>query len=176
MHTSRAQEGLRERLEERIAAPRREGRPEQGRRVALNGEGAFIIRIPKIHLDMVVVEGTDTDSLKNGPGRYENSAYPWDPGGKVGVAGHRTTYGAPFWDLEKMQEGDVIRLLTEYGPYRYEVTQVREILPHEGWVLDPTDEPTLVLTTCHPRYSAARRLVVFADRVGGTPVEDAAAA
>jgi sortase A len=118
-------------------------------------------------LDMVVVEGTGTESLKKGPGHYTQTAYPWEDSGRVGIAGHRTTYGAPFWSLDKLREGDPITLHTEYGVFEYRVTRHQIILPSESWVLDQTKEPTLVLTTCNPRFSASQRLVVFADRVSG---------
>jgi sortase A len=118
-------------------------------------------------LNVVVVEGTDTESLKAGPGHYTGTAYPWEDHGRVGIAGHRTTYGAPFWSLDKLQPGDPITLQTEYGIYDYTVTGSRTIDPSDGSVLEPTKRPTLVLTTCNPRFSASQRLVVFADRVGG---------
>jgi len=121
---------------------------------------------------MVVVEGTDTEALKKGPGHYTQTAYPWEDHGRVGIAGHRTTYGAPFWSLDKLGEGDRITLQTEYGIYNYRVTRSvitdpSGTLPSGVSVLDQTRKPTLVLTTCNPRFSASQRLVVFADRVNG---------
>jgi len=134
------------------------------------GDAVAIIRIPKIEVDLVVVEGTDTESLKKGPGHYSKTAYPWQDAGRVGIAGHRTTYGAPFWSLNELREGDRIVLATEYGIVEYRVTRTAlvpptGILPSGGSVLDQTTEPTLVLTTCNPRFSASTRLIVFADRV-----------
>ncbi|HEX2025822.1 MAG TPA: class E sortase, partial [Actinomycetota bacterium] len=120
-----------------------------------------------IDLDVVVVEGTDVIDLKAGPGHYAGTDDPWDREGRVGIAGHRTTYGAPFWDLDKVRPGDPITMVTELGTYTYEVTTSREVLPTASKVLRPTPKPTLVLTTCAPRFSAARRLIVFAERVGG---------
>jgi sortase A len=138
--------------------------------VKVPGDAVAILRIPKIDIDLVVVEGTGTASLKEGPGHYVDSAYPWDDGGRVGIAGHRTTYGAPFWSLNELREGDRIVLATEYGTFGYRVTRVvvtppSGLLPSGAWVLDQTKDPTLVLTTCNPRFSAAERLIVFADRV-----------
>ena len=124
-----------------------------------------ILRIPGIDLNAVLVEGIDTESLKKGIGHYPDSADPWDDGGTVGLAGHRTTYGAPFWDLQKLHPGDEIRLATEAGAFDYVVTRTRVVLPSATEVLDPTRKPTLVLTTCTPRFSAAQRLIVFAERV-----------
>jgi len=126
------------------------------------GDAVAIIRIPKIDLDLVVVEGTDTESLKKGPGHYTDTAYPWEATGRVGIAGHRTTYGAPFWSLNELRPGDRIVLATEYGIFNYRVTGSTIISPSDGSVLESTDEPTLVLTTCNPRFSAAERLIVFA--------------
>jgi sortase A len=134
------------------------------------GDAVAIIRIPKIDLDLVVVEGTGTEPLKKGPGHYTDTAYPWDDTGRVGIAGHRTTYGAPFWSLNELREGDLIVLATEYGIFEYRVTRSvvtppSGILPSGDSVLAQTNHPTLVLTTCNPRFSAAERLIVIADRV-----------
>ncbi|MFN2590041.1 MAG: sortase [Actinomycetota bacterium] len=129
------------------------------------GDGIAIIQIPKIDLDMVVVEGVQPAVLTKGPGHYPETAYPWDKSGRVGIAGHRTTYLHPFWSLDKLGKDDRIRLITRKGTFVYEVTRVFTIQPTEGWVLEQTKKPTLVLTTCHPRFSAALRLIVFADRV-----------
>ncbi|MGH2657639.1 MAG: sortase, partial [Actinomycetota bacterium] len=92
-----------------------------------------------------------------------------DPEGRVGIAGHRTTYGAPFWDLDKVRPGDEIRLVTEQGAYRYEVTESRDVPPTEASVLREAEQASLVLTTCTPRFSAALRLIVFADRMDEEP-------
>jgi sortase A len=122
--------------------------------------------IPRISLDLIVVQGTDEESLKKGPGHYPDTANPWDPTGRVGIAGHRTTYLAPFYHLDSMQIGDTITLRTEYGTFDYRVTKVFVIPePGSGVVLTQTTKPTLVLTTCNPRYSSTERLIVYADRV-----------
>ena len=144
--------------------------PEEERVAKVPGDAVAIIRIPEIEVDLVVVESTDTESLKKGPGHYTDTAYPWEDTGRVGIAGHRTTYGAPFWSLNELEPGDRIVLATEYGIFDYRVTRKAitppsGILPSGDSILDPTDEPTLVLTTCNPRFSAAERLIVFADRV-----------
>jgi sortase A len=133
--------------------------------IVLPGQAYAILRIPSIGVHEVVVQGVDVQDLKAGPGHYLRTADPWDPEGRVGIAGHRTTYGAPFWDLDKLRPGDEIRMVTEEGSFRYEVTKTREVLPSEGSVLRDTNEPSLVLTTCTPRFSAALRLIVFAVRV-----------
>jgi sortase A len=135
-------------------------------RVRVPGDAIGILIIPRIDLDMVVVQGVDTASLQKGPGHYPGTAYPWDDHGRVGIAGHRTTYLHPFYSLNELRPGDPITIQTEYGTFRYEVTRSEIIAPSDGSVLDQTQRPTLVLTTCNPRYSAAQRLVVFANRVG----------
>lgn len=129
-----------------------------------NGAPIGILKIPRIHLDMVVVNGTSTADLRKGPGRYLQTAYPWEDTGRVAIAGHRTTYLHPFWALDKLRPGDVIRLVTEYGTFTYHVTGSTVILPSGVWVLNQTKKPTLALTTCTPRFSASHRLVVFASR------------
>lgn len=134
------------------------------------GQAVAIIRIPKIDIDYVVVEGTDTEALKKGPGHYTQTAYPWQDHGRVGIAGHRTTYLAPFWSLNELEPGDRIVLATEYGIFNYRVarsvvTPPSGLLPSGVSVLHQTNDPSLVLTTCNPRFSASTRLVVMADRV-----------
>ena len=162
--TRAAQNDLRPAFEERIASrPAAEAPP---RTVNVPGSAVAVLRIPQIELDYVVVEGTDTESLKKGPGHYPGTSYPWEETGRVGIAGHRTTYGAPFWSLDELRPGSRIVLATEFGIFNYRVTRTAIIDPSEDSILDPTKAPTLVLTTCNPRFSAAERLVVFAERVG----------
>ncbi|HJU57794.1 MAG TPA: sortase [Actinomycetota bacterium] len=163
-----AQNDLRAEFQPRVEARIPLETPE--RVVKVPGDAVAIIRIPKIDIDLVVVEGTGTEALKTGPGHYADTAYPWDDFGRVGIAGHRTTYGAPFWSLNELREGDRIVLATEYGIFDYRVTRSvvtppSGILPSGDWVLAQTNQPTLVLTTCNPRFSAAERLIVIADRV-----------
>jgi sortase A len=132
----------------------------------LPGDAYAEIVIPRISLDMIVVEGTDTNDLKSGPGHYSDTADPWDDHGRVGIAGHRTTYLSPFWNLQQMRVGDPITLRTVYGDFTYRVDEVF-VVPSSGSgvVLDQTVRPSLVLTTCNPRFSASQRLIVTADRV-----------
>ena len=125
-----------------------------------------MIEIPRIGLNMVVVQGVDTADLESGPGHYPDTADPWEDKGRVGIAGHRTTYLHPFFDLNQVQPGDMITLQTARGTFTYTVTK-NFVLPADtaGVVLNQTKAPTLVLTTCNPRYSASERLIVEADRV-----------
>lgn len=160
--TAREQRHLREQIDKMIAHPR----PLDPRTPVVPREGApvGILQIPKLHLDIVVVNGTSTADLKKGPGHYMDTAYPWDDAGRVAIAGHRTTYLHPFWSLNKLRRGDLIRLVTEYGTFDYHVTGSRVILPSGTWVLRQTTGPSLVLTTCTPPFSASHRLVVFASQ------------
>jgi sortase A len=166
LQTQRAQDSLRPGIERQIAHPQPPPTAGQGAHV-LPGDAYAVIQIPTIGLDMVVVEGTDYESLKEGPGHYLDTADPWDGTGRVGIAGHRTTYLHPFFDLDQVQPGDTIRLLTAYGTFTYAVT-ANFVMPEAtaGVVLEQTQRRTLVLTTCNPRYASSQRLIVEADQVG----------
>lgn len=166
--TDRHQRGLRSELEQDI----RQGR---GRNLPPVPGGAIgFIRIPKIGLDMVYVEGIDTEDLKKGPGHYPDTSLPGRPG-NVAIAGHRTTYAKPFWSLDELARGDRVALITRDGHYVYQVAWVRVVSPSEVSVLDRTGRPSLTLTTCNPRFSAAERLIVRAVQVKGPNLEARAA-
>jgi sortase A len=147
------------------------------------GEAVFRIVIPEIEEREMVVEGVDTEHLRRGPGHYPdcrrgferplctNQEEVW-PGevGRVIISGHRTTYGAPFYDLDQLDEGDEIRLETKWGDFTYEVTGSEIVLPNARDIATPvSDKPELVLTTCNPRFSASERLVVFAELTESSP-------
>lgn len=125
------------------------------------GEAVAIIRIPRIALDEAVVEGVSLADLRKGPGHYPSTPLP-GPEGNAAIAGHRTTYGAPFGRLDELSPGDEILVTTLKGTYTYRVEEQKIVHPSEVDVLDPAAEPRLTLTTCHPKFSAARRLVVVA--------------
>jgi sortase A len=118
-----------------------------------------------------VVEGTAYDDLKRGPGHYEDTAAPGQPG-NFAVAGHRTTYGAPFYHLDELRPGDEVHVVDrQQREWVYEVTETRVVLPGDVRVIGPdplgTGEPMLTLTTCEPRFSAEKRLIVFAQLATG---------
>lgn len=161
--TAAAQNDMRPGFESKVATKDAQDAPAHV--VNVPGKAVMIIRVPKIDMNYVVVEGTDTESLKKGPGHYSFTSYPWEKDGTVAIAGHRTTYGAPFWSLNELRPGDRIVLATEYGTFTYRMTHSRIIAPSNGSVLEDTTNPTLVLTTCDPRFSATERLIVFAERV-----------
>ncbi len=125
------------------------------------GEAVAIIRIPKIGVEKAVVEGVNVADLQKGPGHYPETPMPGQPG-NAGIAGHRTTYGAPFFELDKLEMGDEILVRTLQGEFRYEVDRISVVRPSQVEVLDPTEEARLTLTTCNPRFSAAERLIVSA--------------
>lgn len=174
LETARAQEELKSEIsrlwDDPTPPPEREER-------YLPGEAYAAIVIPSIDVDFVVVEGPDasyrsyewTAALKKGPAHYPDSADPWDGTGRVGIAGHRTTYLHPFLNLDRVRPGDRIRLVTKHGSFRYVVDQVFT-LPEagSGVALEQTEEPTLVLTTCNPKYSSRERLIVSATLAAGS--------
>jgi sortase A len=160
--TQREQARLRPQVERVLGT--KDPRSAGAHHLRLPGDAIGILIIPRIDLNMVVVEGTDTESLKKGPGHYPGTAYPWEDHGRVAIAGHRTTYLHPFYSLDALRPDDPIIIETEYGTFRYRVTRTEITAPSDASVLDQTQAPRLVLTTCNPRYSAAQRLIVFADR------------
>lgn len=126
-----------------------------------DGQPVGTIIIPKIGVDYVVVQGTDEADLQLGPGHYKNTSLPGQPG-NAGIAGHRTTYLHPFYNLNELAIGDPIYVTTVQGRFEYNVSNIQVVDPSDVTVLDSTSVPTLTLTTCNPRYSAAQRLVVQA--------------
>jgi sortase A len=119
------------------------------------------IRLPEIGVNKVVVEGTDGGSLRKGPGHYPETPFPGIHG-TVAIAGHRTTYGAPFNELDKLEQGDEILVEMPYGRFVYEVERQQIVEPTATWVTRRVNHDRLVLTACHPKYSAAERIVIFA--------------
>ncbi|MGH8906314.1 MAG: sortase [Egibacteraceae bacterium] len=115
---------------------------------------------------LYVVEGVGVEDLKKGPGHYTGTALPGQPG-NFAVAGHRTTYGNPFFDLDELQPSDQVWVTDRQGTqWVYSVVRQEVVSPDAKRVLNPdplsTGRPTLTLTSCHPRFSNAQRLVIFA--------------
>ncbi len=125
------------------------------------GNPVGVIAIPRIDLSMVIVEGIGTAQLEQGPGHYPGTPLPGE-GGNVAIAGHRTTYLHPFYDLNELVPGDSIMLTTLQGFFLYHVISSESVSPSDVSVVAPTSSPQLTLTTCTPRYSASQRLVVHA--------------
>jgi sortase A len=126
------------------------------------------IRMPSIGVSSVVVAGTDTASLRSGPGHYPGTPLP-GARGTVAIAGHRTTYGAPFRRLDKLARGDRVEVRMPYGTFVYRVERTRIVPPTAIWVTRRTSYDRLILSACHPLYSAAKRIVVFARLVDSQP-------
>ena len=119
-----------------------------------------LLEIPDINITQFVVSGTDELSLKFGPGHYIGTKLPGS-GGNVGIAGHRTTYGAPFSRLDQVNIGDEIYLTVGLNKYHYIVDDIEIVDANTGdYVLFNRGDDRLTLTTCHPKYSARERLVV----------------
>jgi sortase A len=138
------------------------------RTTAQPGDPLGRISIPRTDNSFVFIEGTGTDSLKKGPGHYGGTALPGERG-TVSIAGHRTTYAAPFRQLNKLNKGDPITLTMPYGRFVYSVEGSRAVPPTETTVLGPAHYDRLVLTTCTPLGSADKRLVVTARLKQATP-------
>lgn len=132
--------------------------------IAQEGDPIAQIRIPRIAVDTIVVQGIDRSDLRRGPGHYPDTPLPGQVG-NAAIAGHRTTYGAPFGNLDQLEEGDRIFTRTAQGSFTYEVYEANLVVkPTDVQVLEPDRfrPATLTLTTCNPKYSAAQRLVVKA--------------
>jgi sortase A len=127
------------------------------------GEGEPIgdIRIPVIGINQIVVEGTNTPDLRKGPGHYTGTPLPGQ-NGNASIAGHRTTYGHPFYNLDSVKVGDPIVLTTLQGIFVYDATKSFVVSPNDTTVIKNASDNLLTLTTCNPRFSASTRLVVVA--------------
>ncbi|CAN5179200.1 class E sortase [soil metagenome] len=168
LREAQAQTGLTETFAETLAAPpippSVEG-PADAPLPPPAGEAVAILSIPKIEVEKAVVEGVGVGDLQKGPGHYPGTPMPGQPG-NAAIAGHRTTYGAPFFSLDELEMGDEILVRTLQGEFRYEVDRKTVVLPNQIEVLDSTEEARLTLTTCNPRFSAAERLIVSAVLAG----------
>ena len=129
------------------------------------GDPVGRMEIPRIGVDHILVEGVSVEDLKRGPGHYPDTPLP-GRSGNVGIAGHRTTYGAPFYRLDELQIGDPVVVTTAEGRFEYEVSESLVVEPERVEVLDATPDARITLTTCEPRFSARQRLIVVARLVG----------
>jgi sortase A len=131
------------------------------RRMPLKGDAIAKIEIPKIGVSEYVVEGTDTASLRKGPGHYPETPLPGGAGTSA-IAGHRTTYGAPFRKIDQLKRGDQILIDMPDGRFFYRVELTKIVDDQDLSVLDRVGHQRLMLSACHPLYSAAERVIVFA--------------
>ena len=125
------------------------------------GAAAGRILIDSIDVDFVLVNGTDGNDLRRGPGIYDDVPFPGAPG-TTAIAGHRTTYAAPFRRIDRLRPDDRVIVEMPYGRFTYEVENTRIVAPTEVSVIKRMKFDRLVLSACHPLYSAAQRIVVFA--------------
>jgi sortase A len=143
----------------------------QARRYRLNakrGEGIGRIRVPRLGLNMVFVEGTDDASLRKGPGRDRRTYMPGE-GQLVYIAGHRTTYLAPFAHIERLEPGDPVTLEVPYGTFTYRVFKHRIVLANDLSVLRSHGHEVVELQACHPRFFASHRYIAYARLVRVSP-------
>lgn len=126
-----------------------------------DGQPLGRISAPRMELDAVFLNGIDTSTLQEGPGHYPDTSLPGQRG-TVAIAGHRTTYLAPFREIAKVKRGDEIKLKMPYGDFTYRVTGTEIVTPDRIDVIEDVGYPQLVLSACHPLYSAAERYIVFA--------------
>jgi len=160
-YTNLLQDRIQSRLDRQLASP--EIRQAYLDRNVGVGDSLTRIIIPDIDVSVVVVEGTTASALRAGAGHYPNTPLPCEIG-NVGIAGHRTTYGRPFHNLDLLEVGDEITLETPIGSCTYEISQEPFVVkPNDVSVVANTpNEATLTLTTCHPKNSARERLIVKA--------------
>jgi sortase A len=153
-----------------LAAVGRAARDFAGRDKSGHAFGRITIsRIGISHV--VVVQGTSSGVLKKGPGHYPNTPFP-GLDGTVGIAGHRTTFGAWFRHIDEIRSGDVIRVQMPYATFQYRV-EGHKIVDDQDWsIIKGLGYERLVLSACHPLYNASQRFVVFARAVSVTPAGD----
>jgi sortase A len=148
---------------------------ERYRASAQRGEAIGRIRIPRMGLNMILVNGTDHDTLTKGPGRDQRTYMPGE-NRLVYIAGHRTTYLAPFSNIDSLRAGDRVTLEVPYGTFIYSVTHHRIVAANDLSVLKSPPHELLELQACHPRFFASHRYIAYANLVrveprGGTPYE-----
>jgi sortase A len=133
----------------------------QERRQVKTGQAVGILQMPKLGATYTVVQGTDDGSLQRGPGHYPETPFP-GLSQTVAVAGHRTTYLAPFRNIDQLRPGDRIVLTMRYAQFNYTVQYDKVVEPTAWWVTHNVGYERLVLSACNPLYSAAQRIVTFA--------------
>ncbi len=138
-------------------------------RTAPDGGPVGRIHIPRIGADFIIIKGTTTADLRNGPGIYSQTAFP-GAAGTTAIAGHRTTFLAPFRHIDELRRGDTVTVDMPYGRFVYSVIGHEVVKPTDVAVIDRVGYSRLVLSACTPLYSAADRLIVFARLVRIDPL------
>ena len=126
------------------------------------GDPVARIEIPKIGVDKTVVSGVSVGALRKGPGHFPDTPFPGERG-NAAIAGHRTTFGAPFYRVDELVVGDDIIVTTVAGRFVYKVSGLAIVDPTDYDVVANSDTPTLTLVSCHPRLSASKRIIIKAD-------------
>jgi sortase A len=139
------------------------------RKRARTGKPIGRLKLPTLGRKYVVVQGTDLGTLQKGPGHYPRTRFPGERG-TVAIAGHRTTYGAPFRTINQLKRGDHIVLAMPYGTFTYGVEKTQIVAPNAIWITHRVPgRDRLVLSACHPLYSASHRIVAFARLISERP-------
>jgi sortase A len=125
------------------------------------GDPLARLRIPRIGVTAVVVQGTASSELSQGPGHYPKTALP-GAHGTVAIAGHRTTFGAWFRHIDELERNDAIEVAMPYATFTYRVQRTRVVASDAWWITRRVGYPEIVLSACHPLYSGTQRIVVFA--------------
>jgi sortase A len=132
------------------------------------GAALGTLAIPTLGVHFPLIQGTTGSSLALGPGHYRETDLPGE-GGTIAIAGHRTTYLAPFRDINELAPGDLIHLQMPYGRFTYVVQRSEIVAPNDWAITDPAGYERLVLSSCNPLFSAAQRIAVFARLASVTP-------
>ena len=136
---------------------------------AKKGQAIGRIKLPTLGRKYVVVQGTDLGTLRKGPGHYPGTRFPGERG-TVAIAGHRTTYLAPFRTIDQLKKGDHIEMAMPYGTFTYAVEKTQVVGPDATWITRRVrGRNRLVLSACHPLYSASHRIVAFARLIAERP-------
>jgi sortase A len=138
------------------------------KRTAPRGSGVGRLSIPSLGVSYLLVNGTDTASLIKGPGIYPQTGFPGSSG-TTAVAGHRTTFLAPFRNIDRLRPGQTIHIQMPYADLTYAVEKTRIVLPTDFSIIKPAGYQRLVLSACDPPFSAARRIIVFSRLVANAP-------
>ena len=187
--TARAQDELAKELTEQWSATARQqgGKQIKAEPTPTPGKAFAVIEIPSIDLEWHVIHGHERQGLdferleqlekadlRKGPTHIATTKLP-GVAGTFAIAGHRTTYGAPFNRLDELRKGDEILVRTLTATYVYKMTEVRIVLPTQVEVLNDVKGPNgklksqIVLTTCHPKLSAKQRLIIFGELASAKP-------
>ena len=132
------------------------------------GDAVGRLRVPRLHLNAIVVNGTDGATLTKGPGRDQRSYVPGE-GELIYIAGHRTTYGAPFANIQRLRKGDEVTLEVPYGRFVYRVSSIAIVSANDLARLRSSGREEIALQACHPRFFATERYIVYARPVSVLP-------